>query len=146
MRIYVAGKTHDYEVVRDVMNELIGWGHIITYDWTNAVERHGADHDGVPLLNALAQQYAQADLRGVLTADKVIAIPNPDWCGTMLEIGAALTHDIPVIILGRPYQRCIFWAHPFCKRTKDEWPSCKSQLKGSISTHSGLRVEVNGRK
>ena len=43
----------------------------------------------------------------------VIAVPHPNWCGTLLEIGAALSHNILVVSLGVPYQRvCVLGAPP----------------------------------
>ena len=35
MRVYVAGKWQDREMVREIMDDLENMGHEITVDWTN---------------------------------------------------------------------------------------------------------------
>jgi hypothetical protein len=121
MNIYVAGKTHDLLIVREVQAWLRSEGHFITHDWTRAVENHGADHDGATLSRNDAKLYAIEDIHGVRTADAVIVIPHERWCGSLIEIGAALITNTPVLILGMPHQRCVFWAHPMVRMTPVEW-------------------------
>lgn len=147
MRVYVAGKTHDYEIVREVQAAVKAHGHTITHDWTAAVETHGPANDREPLTGSQARMYAIDDFEGVVTADHVLVVPHENWCGTLLEIGAALTHDIRVTILGTPHQRCVFWAHPLCGRTLHEWPDCWYEALYLVDKWLiGPRVNVNGRQ
>lgn len=153
MQVYVAGKTHDLAIVQEVQAWLIREGHSVTHDWTVAVEKHGADHEGEPLSREDAEHYAIEDIHGVRVADVVVAVPSSRWCGTLLEIGAALITNTPVVILGIPYQRCVFWAHPRVRMTTVEWPHAQHELAGTLAQANAnigpppsQRVPTSGRQ
>lgn len=146
MNIYVAGKTHDAARVKEVQECLISLGHTITYDWTPAVERHGADHEGAPLSRAQAERYAEEDIDGVREAQLVIVLPHERLVGTLIEIGTALSKGICVLFLGTPHQRCIFWAHPLVGRTFMEWPACAGELSLILKGRKApAKVHTDGR-
>lgn len=127
LRVYCAGKTHDMERVREVQSLVRRYGDI-THDWTKLVEMHGPDIELEPMTHEDARLYSTEDLAGVANSDLVIAMPHSRLCGTLIEIGAALTTNTPVVILGRPSQHSVFWAHPRVYRTKDYWPECEHDL------------------
>lgn len=110
--VYVAGKTHDFREVRVIQDIVRRCGGEITHDWTHAVEAHGPEHEAKRPTFKEARLYAQYDMSGVGRAKLVIAYPSPDWCGTLLEIGAAMALGTPVLFTGQPFQRSVFWALP----------------------------------
>lgn len=149
MNIYVAGKTHDYERVRRLQNHLRRTGHVITHDWTEAVERHGPDHEREQPDDALMQAYASADLEcGVGDADLVIAFMHPRVCGTLIEIGFALSRSTPVWIVGEP-PHSIFWSHHLVRRFEDEmelpqalyFASLGFAIQKIMRAHPALRIQ-----
>lgn len=142
LRVYVAGKTHQLKEVREVQ-ELVRRFGTITYDWTTAVEEHGADHEGDPPTQEQAQRYADSDIRGVMSADLMIALPHPRLAGTLIEFGAATASCVPTLWLGQPYQRSVFWARRNCYKLPLEWPACEQELNDVlkfITTHPGYET------
>ena len=83
MRVYVAGKTHDYERIREIQGALRAEGSVITHDWTSAVEHHGPEHEVVDPSPVEQAMYAEADRRGVVQSDLVIALGHPMVCGNL---------------------------------------------------------------
>lgn len=147
INVYVAGKTHDYEKVRQVQALVRRYGKV-TFDWTEVVEQHGPAAERAPLTQELARSYAASDLAGVFRADVVIALPHPRLCGTLMEIGAAIASGTPVIMLGQPSQRSVFWAFTKVWRTADYWPSCEHDLDSIlqfITTFPGYPSQGYGR-
>jgi nucleoside 2-deoxyribosyltransferase len=136
LKVYVAGKTHDMRHVQEVQSLVRRYG-TVTHDWTSFVEKHGPDAANA-LPQALAKECARNDMRGVLNADLIIALPFDRLCGTLIEVGAAISHGIPVLWLGQPSQRSVFWANDKIYRTADLWPCCEHDLNDVlqfITTH-----------
>lgn len=136
-KVYVGGKTHDLHHVQEVQSLVRRYGEV-TFDWTRAVEEHGPDGEGNLLTRSQAANYAHLDIKGVLEADLVIVLPFRGLCGTLIEVGAAISHGIPVLWLGQPFQRSVFWASDKMYRTADMWPCCEHDLNDVlqfITTH-----------
>lgn len=112
MKIYVAGKTHDYMIVRGLQLVCQQNGHTITSDWTQAVERHGVEHETELPTPEQQASYAQADINAVAEADLVIMLYHEDWLGSLIELGAALGLGKRVWIIGEPKRISVFWHHP----------------------------------
>lgn len=127
LRVYCAGKTHDMDRVREVQSLVRRYGEV-THDWTKVVEMHGPDIELEPMTHEDARLYSAEDLAGVVNADLVIVMPHSRLCGTLIEIGAALITNTPVVVLGRPSQHSVFWAHSRVYRTRDYWPDCEHDL------------------
>lgn len=94
MRVYVAGKWSPATVarVREVQAQLIGAGHVISYDWTTD-EGNGTG----------SATQALNDMNGVLTADVFVLVAEDHdvvYCGAVAELGMALAIGIPVYVLG----------------------------------------------
>jgi nucleoside 2-deoxyribosyltransferase len=102
MRVYVAGKTGDFERVRLVQGACVDNGHTITYDWTSAVPDGVWVSESEEAVVAPAQKaiFGENDMRGVRTADLLIALPHDRLVGTYIEIGMALAWNLDVWLLG----------------------------------------------
>lgn len=109
MNIYVAGKIGDYKRVREVQELCRQYGHVVTWDWTFGIEEFIVD--GVvgeaPTISE-RRQHAFDDLVGVSAADCLIALGYPGLCGTLVEIGYALAHGIPVLLLTWQHKSVFF--------------------------------------
>ena len=101
MNIYVAAKWEERERAREIMIQLIEAGHIITYDWTQAVEQ-------------MSCEQALRDLHGVFEADALVLIAEHDlaYKGALVEMGMAIACGLPVYVLGHAIDSCIFMALP----------------------------------
>lgn len=110
MRLYVAGKTGDPRVPA-VQDRLDREGHDV-FDWA-ALE----DDKRTPAM------IAQAELREVAAVDALVLIWHPDLLGGLVEVGAALASDVPVVLLNTWRQvdggewlddlrESVFWALP----------------------------------
>lgn len=64
--------------------------------------------------------HAGDDIRGVRTADLVVAIADEPLCGALIEIGAALVLGVPVWIVA-PWRWTVFWRHPLVTTFDNEW-------------------------
>lgn len=95
MKIYVASSLENAAHVRRVQTALIAAGHTITYDWTV----HGSVWTAGP---ARIREVAEAEHRGVVTADAVVVL-LPGARGTHIELGIALGAGVPVILVGEQY-------------------------------------------
>lgn len=102
MKIYVAGKWEERQIIRKIHDSLVSGGHSITCDWTNHTE------------HSHAKDYAVEDIEGVKQCDLLIAYMYNEYAykGVWAEIGAALVLDKPVIILGNMANTGIFSHHP----------------------------------
>lgn len=107
MKIYVASKFEERQLVRRVQNALILMGHEITLDWTD----HKYEDGGYP------DEYSQDDVDGVKRADLYVGIfvNEHQYMGSLVEMGIALGCSIPVDIIGHEIDRCIFVHHPFVR-------------------------------
>lgn len=96
MKVYCAGKTQALHEVKLIAGLVKSTGHTITHPWWEVVEREGGDVTEVEISPEKKQQYALDDVRGVLTADLVIALGHPRISGTLWEVGGAAFARIPV--------------------------------------------------
>lgn len=115
MKIYVAGKTHDWERVRRVQDACKRLGHEITFDWTRTVESVGPDtgHEFGALTPEFKAQCGADDRQGVLDADLTIAlIDHEHITGTLIEIGIALGTGREVWLVGQPVRDSVFYYLP----------------------------------
>jgi hypothetical protein len=112
LKVYVAGRTNMLTEVREIQAVVRKQGGVITHDWTKIVDEVGgaARDDGV---SATRQgEFARGDLRGVREANLVIMVAGPGLCGALVEVGAALGQDKPVLIYGEPERHSVFFHHP----------------------------------
>lgn len=104
-RFYVAGKFEEKEQVKEIILELEEAGHTITYDWT-------IHEDDNPQMQALKC------LGGVIDADMFIFLAERalPYKGAFVEMGAALTHGKPVLVIGDAIDSCIFMKMGFVSK------------------------------
>jgi hypothetical protein len=96
MKIYVAGKFAEPEVVRQCHHDLKAEGHTITFDWTA-----NEYHEG-PVTHEQAQRFACLDRDGAAQADVLVALltdPTYAYRGTFCELTAAEENGARVIIV-----------------------------------------------
>lgn len=112
MRIYVAGKFSDKDLMHHYMTELTKLGHEITRDWTQSGSDTGSNEQ---LANS-----ALLDTEAIQKAYLVIAVltdPKYAYRGTFTEIGYALGSCKKVIIVSPAgpdayYRTNCFYHHP----------------------------------
>jgi nucleoside 2-deoxyribosyltransferase len=104
MKVYVATKWEEKGRAREVMDQLEAAGHSITYDWTTSEQ--------------FSSEQARLDLYGVMTADALVFLAEQDlnYRGAYVELGVALATGIPVIVVGRAIDRCLFVTLPTVRR------------------------------
>ena len=113
MRVYVAGSIEAFEEVREARRIFRDSGHVITHDWTAGLTEGARDDDLTGVDAIVAAEY---DLRGVLTADLVVALWHPRLFGTLIEIGVALTHRKQLLLtvhpsrIGEEWRQSIFFS------------------------------------
>lgn len=114
MKVYVAGKFEDRDIVRQVYRELKSKGHEITLDWT--------DHEHSKTTSEQAK-WAVEDIEGVKRCDVLIAVLISDYRyrGALIEIGAALALGKRVITLGRNENSSTFLYHPLVTKLDNLW-------------------------
>jgi nucleoside 2-deoxyribosyltransferase len=104
MRVYVASKFEEKERARHVMEVLWNMGHTVTHDWTNEVPYAAGDPQGP----GYYRKCAEADVKGVDTADVIIVLSHPEGKGMFVEMGIAIGMGIPIIAVG-PHWNAIFY-------------------------------------
>lgn len=111
MKYYIATAIERAEDHRALSKALNARGWSCTYDWTahGSVQGQGAER---------MAEVAEAELRGVTTADIVIVL-LPGGRGTHCELGAALAARVPVVLVGHATdlfnasgRECAFYSHP----------------------------------
>jgi hypothetical protein len=121
MDIYVAGKTNDWQRVRQTQEFCERLGHRITYDWTKTVERVGPDACTTgQVTEDFRRECAEEDRRGTREADLLIMLCYPGLCGTLIECGMALGLNTPVLVIGDPERNSVFFALPQVTMTDEE--------------------------
>jgi hypothetical protein len=127
VRIYVAGPVDDVADVRAVQRAVIAAGHVLSHDWTRAVE---ADlTSGYSLAPEASARIAAAALDGVMSADAVLVLSSgQDGRGMFVELGAALARAISgdlehVVAIGETRHDSAFYHHPSVVRvvSVDDW-------------------------
>src|SRR3990172_6401581 len=104
MRIYVAAKFEETELVRHFYKILIRAGHIITFDWTRCELMGNGDK-------------AVKEVAAVETCDAFIIIPHERGKGQYTELGVALASRKPVIVYDKVVSKAwnVFLHHPACR-------------------------------
>lgn len=108
MKIYVAGKYQEREIISQLMRALERQGHTITCDWTSHVY-------ATPEVHA---SYCVDDCKGVQDCELYLGIfQHPfRYRGALVELGIALGLSKKIIIVGHAEDDCIFMLHPDIKR------------------------------
>lgn len=108
MRLYFASGLENGDWVKELAADATHIGHEITYAWWT----HGSVQDEGP---ARIQEVAEAEIKGVSTADAVLIL-MPGGRGTHVELGAAIALGKPVYLfgdlLGGYTRECSFYRHP----------------------------------
>jgi nucleoside 2-deoxyribosyltransferase len=104
MRFYIASGFQNKELVQKVSKFLIQKGHKHTYDWTR--------NDRADTFERL-KEIGEAEKVGVETANVLLAL-LPGGKGTHIEIGMAISYNIPVYIyseipITNPVESCTFY-------------------------------------
>jgi hypothetical protein len=137
-RLYIAGAWPSRKLIKKIMLRAERLGFEITHDWTSAegselsacrarMTNLSSDYERSPEARRHFGRCAQVDLDGVKRADAVIACLYADYAyrGTFTEIGAALSLQRPVVILGPDRIEAstnVFYWHPDLRR-RVELPS-----------------------
>ena len=112
MRIYVASKWQDREIIKQIQKDIELAGHSISYDWT--------DHSFDPVAGTKKdlERLAVEDIQGVINADLLIvyAVFHYSYEGAFCEMGAALALGKPIYVVGYAIDSCIFINHPLVKQ------------------------------
>lgn len=95
MWVYVAGKFEHKAAVRAIQASVQDRGHTITHDWT---QEDLGSRTGLAAHSYL-RECAKADVEGVINADVIILLNNPNGFGLMVELGVAIAKNIPVIVV-----------------------------------------------
>ena len=108
MKIYVAGKFEEKEVVRDAQKRVREIGYEVTHDWTgeDPGERTGEE------LEAFLRDCAIGDYEGVLNADCVLLLNHDRAFGAMVETGLALAWGKVVYVVAPQVRDNIFYHLP----------------------------------
>jgi hypothetical protein len=109
VKIYIAGKWEEHDLIKIYADCLRTIGHEITFPW---FERH--------LGNTPLNQGAIEDLQGVLDSELSIFIFERylPYSGAMSELGAALATNKRIIVVGDGGKRNIFSHHPRVEHKK----------------------------
>jgi hypothetical protein len=94
MKIYVAGKFEEKDIILNTHKKLKEMGHTISYNWTT--------HKNIkPYIKnqKIALQYAQNELDGILNSDIFIYLTNKTGHTLFMEFGTALAS---LKITGKP--------------------------------------------
>jgi Nucleoside 2-deoxyribosyltransferase len=107
MKIYIAGKWEEHDVINKYATLLEDEGHTISFPWFR-----------LHLGDTPYPQAASEDIDGVASAHACIFIFERElpYSGAMVELGAALALHKQVIIVGAAAQRTIFTSHPLVTR------------------------------
>lgn len=108
MKIYVAGKFENKELILNTYKKLKEMGHSISYDWTTHknIKPYFENKD-------IASEYAQNELNGLLNSDILIYFSNETGHTLFMEFGAALallkTTGKPKIYAVGEFNDCSPW-------------------------------------
>lgn len=118
MKIYVAARFTEKDMVRDLYKQLEKMGHTITADWTQHVNVKPYDQHQLE-----AGSYSEEDLRGTITCDAFLYITSPEvGAGLSAELGAALAaHELTgtpakILVIGEYAATNAFHYHPAITR------------------------------
>jgi len=99
MKIYLAGKWEEHELIKTYADRLRAVGHTITLPW---FEMH--------LGSTPFPQAAREDVQGVLDADACVFIFERElaYAGALVELGIAIGTNKAILIVGPAMTRCVF--------------------------------------
>ena len=103
MKVFVVGKAEDAVIIEEIMEELEDLGHTIACDWIDLAQRRVG-----------RRNYAMENEKGARECDILIAYMQTEYVYRcqFVEIGIALGHRKPVVIIGTMFDDCIFRYHP----------------------------------
>lgn len=108
MKFFVSTSFDNRAAAVELMKLLTAAGHTLTHDWT------GESVDG--LWGKAREEYlvrcALEDRKGVKAADVLIALAHQDGKGMFVEMGIAIAHDIPIVVVNRERAEQVFYALP----------------------------------
>jgi hypothetical protein len=106
VKIYIAGSSHELDLVSRYMRAVERQGHELTYDWVSAVKQEGAAN-AITLEKACT--YAQLDLDAVAQAHVLwLLVPDIGGRGCWVEYGFALASDDIVTVVSGVHAVSIF--------------------------------------
>jgi len=85
MKIYVAGKFEEKEVVLDIYKRIEELGHEVSYNWTTH-----EDYEPYEENQETAAQYATNELEAIVQSDVLIYLAHERGTTLPMEFGAAL--------------------------------------------------------
>lgn len=103
MKIYLASRYVDKPIMRDLRDQLVELGYVVTSRW---LDGHDQSSDGTASRTAeLNQQFAEEDEEDILAADVLIlfnplSVHGTGKGGRHVETGMALSVGMPVFLWG----------------------------------------------
>ena len=115
--VYVAGASSErHERAKPVMSALSKAGYLITHDWTEGVDLHGANNEHGTLSQEDMEACAWEDYWGVAESDILVLLaPEKPSTGAWVELGIALAKKRKILSAG-PCDQCIFAWLPGCAK------------------------------
>lgn len=98
MRIYLASKWEDRDIMPQLAEQIEEAGHRITHKWWQHEDHEGTYPSNID--SAFYTQCAWDDFNGVASADALIVFNSGKSEGKAVETGIALTMGIPVVVIG----------------------------------------------
>lgn len=99
MKCYIAARTAQEELVREMYKKIRQQGHEISYDWTHttAIMRPYAKHEDS------VRAFAEEEIRGILDADIFIILSDPQGTGCILKWGQQLRNAYKIMAKALAY-------------------------------------------
>lgn len=104
MKVYLAGRFHEKDFMRNAQEMLRAKGHEISWDWTK--------HKNIrPYPEHLeeAEEQASADIQGVKDCDIFILLSDEAGRGMYVELGVAVALQKKIFIVGEHNTNCLFY-------------------------------------
>lgn len=120
MKIYIAGKWEEHEIIAEYAARLEDRRHEITFAWFRL------HLGGVPLSDAAAE-----DVEGVLQADTCVFVFERQlhYKGAFAELGLAIASNKRIILVGSGGDSCVF-AHLSTVERVETFEECLEVLDG----------------
>jgi len=110
MRVYVSARSTDLTGARAAMDRFRAAGHVVTHDWTCAIE----DDAVVPMSESELHHVAMSNILGVVRAQVLVALCDRAGpaTGTRCELGVAYALGLHVVLV-EPRRLDPSWARHF---------------------------------